>query len=178
MNQAAHDPYWSGIIKSMGLVLVGIYQPDLHPHNYPHPQQAIPTKQLRYHFVDRPDGVTPTFVLPASLQDLYTNHTYLNAKFTRNGIASIKWMQLVRTGTAILDAEAYAVRVYCYCPETGVYQGEDFLDECRLDSTEGVTRIAPPTYACGEVPVFDRSTQCWNLIKLPGKRLTATMDQS
>ena len=62
------------------------------------------------------------------------------------------------------------MRVYCYCPETGLYQAEDFLDEWRLDSTEGVTRIAPPIYVCGEVPVFDASTQSWNLIKLPGER--------
>jgi len=83
-----------------------------------------------------------------------------------------------RNGTAILDAETYAVRIYCYCPETGMYQGEDFVDECRLDITEGVTRIAPPIYVCGEVPVFDTSAQCWNIIKLPGKRLSPPMDHS
>lgn len=70
------------------------------------------------------------------------------------------------------------MKVYCYCPETGVYQGEDFLDEFLVDITEGVTRIAPPKYVCGEVPVFDTSTQCWNVIRLSGKRLPPPMDQS
>lgn len=70
------------------------------------------------------------------------------------------------------------MRVYCYCPETGVYQGEDFVDDCLLDVTEGVTRIAPPKYARGEAPVFDAATQCWNLIKISGKRLPPPMDRS
>jgi len=70
------------------------------------------------------------------------------------------------------------LRVYCYSPETGVYQGEDFLDEREVDSTEGVTPIAPPIYVHGEVPVFDPSTQSWNLIKLTGKRLPPPMNQS
>ncbi|MGB9079759.1 MAG: hypothetical protein WCD00_00575 [Desulfuromonadaceae bacterium] len=177
MKQHEAGSYWGGIIKATGLAFGNIYQPDFHVLRYRHPHQAIPGKNLRHHFPDRPDGVTPTLVQPASLQNLYINQTHLNAKFMRNRIALIKWVQSVRTGPAILDAEAYAVRVYCYCPETGVYQGEDFIDECRLDVTEGVTRIAPPIYVCGEVPFFDTSTQCWHLIKLSGKRLQS-MDQS
>lgn len=70
------------------------------------------------------------------------------------------------------------MRVYCYSLETGVYQGEDFLDERELASTEGVTPIAPPEYLRGEVPVFDPSTQSWNLVKLSGKRFPSPMDQS
>ena len=63
------------------------------------------------------------------------------------------------------------MRVYCYCPETGVYQGEDFMDECQLDYTEGVTKIAPPQYARGEVPIFDTLLQRWNVIKLAGIKI-------
>lgn len=148
-----------------------------HKAGFRHPHQATPRKNLRHHFPDRPDSVTPAFVQTVSLRNLYTNHTHLNAKFMRNRIVSIKWVQSVQSGLAILDAEAYAVRVYCYCPGTGVYQGEDFLDECRLDSTEGVTHIAPPIYVYGEVPVFDTATHCWSLIKLSGKRLPSPMDQ-
>lgn len=70
------------------------------------------------------------------------------------------------------------MRVYCYCPVTGLYQGEDFLDECQLDATEGVTCIAPPIHLRGEVPVFDRSRQCWELIKLSGKKMPPPGDQS
>jgi len=65
------------------------------------------------------------------------------------------------------------VRVYCYCPETGVYQGEDFLDECQLDIIEGVTRIAPPKYVSGEVPVFDTSTQSWKLTELSKRKVAS-----
>jgi hypothetical protein len=70
------------------------------------------------------------------------------------------------------------VKVYFYSTETGVYQGEDFLDERHLEVIEGVTRIVPPKYVCGEVPVFDTSRQCWNLIKVSGKKLPPPMDQS
>lgn len=70
------------------------------------------------------------------------------------------------------------MRVYCYLPETGVYQGEDFMDEGQLDVAEGVTPVAPPKYVCGQVPVFDRSRQCWKLIKLSGKAIPPSMDQS
>lgn len=128
-----------------------------HEAGFRHPHQAIPRE---------------------SLQNIYTNRPHLNAEFMRNRIASFKQAQSVRIGPAILDAEAYAVRVYCYCPETGVYQGEDFMDECRLDSIEGATRIAPPVHGHGEVPVFDTSAHCWNIIKLPKKRRSPPMDQS
>lgn len=73
---------------------------------------------------------------------------------------------------AIFDAEACAVRVYCFCPATGVYQGEDFLDECQLESTEGITSIAPPNYVRGEVPVFYSAAQRWEVMKLSGKGIS------
>lgn len=56
-----------------------------------------------------------------------------------------------------------AVKVYYYCPETGLYQGEGFLDKKDLDKVPGVTAVAPPPYAKPEVPVFDASSECWTL---------------
>ena len=70
------------------------------------------------------------------------------------------------------------MKVYFYSTETGVYQGETFLDDRHVEVIEGVTRIAPPIYLRGEVPVFDTSTQCWKLVKLSGKKLPPPMDQS
>ncbi len=57
-------------------------------------------------------------------------------------------------------------RVYYYSPETGVYQGEDFLDEREIDSTKGVTLLEPPLYGRGEVLIFDLISQCWNLVNI------------
>ena len=176
MEQHGEGPCRGGIIKAPGLALGNIDQPDLHRHRYPH--QAAPGKRLRHHFTDHLDGTTPTSVQPASLQNLYTNHPHLNANFIRNRIALIKLEQSVRTGPAIHDSEACTVRVFLYCPETGVYQGEDFVEECRFDRTEGATHIAPPICVYGEVPMFDTSTKCWRIIKLPKKRLSPPMDQS
>ena len=62
------------------------------------------------------------------------------------------------------------MKVYFYSLETGVYQGEDFLDERQLDFVEGVTRCAPPIYLRGEAPVFDAATECWKVLKFSGKR--------
>ena len=58
------------------------------------------------------------------------------------------------------------VRIYYFCSETGYYQGESFLSERDLEKVEGVTTVAPPHYAKGEVPIFDVSTQSWTLHKV------------
>jgi hypothetical protein len=63
------------------------------------------------------------------------------------------------------------VRVYYFCPENGIYQGEDFQDKDQLDTVNGVTAVPPPLYHHGEVPVFDAATQSWSIQKLVGKRL-------
>jgi two-component system, OmpR family, sensor histidine kinase KdpD len=72
----------------------------------------------------------------------------------------------VRLGTA-------AVRVYYFSPETGLYQGEAFLDQGDLGKLEGVTSIAPPSYGRGEVPLFDADTQIWKLRKLQQASVTS-----
>ncbi|MFZ2951345.1 MAG: hypothetical protein WA003_17860 [Desulfuromonadaceae bacterium] len=178
MKQHEAGSYWGGIIKVPGPAFGSIARPDLHALQHRYPHQTIPGRHLRHHFPGHLAGVTPTSAHLASLQNLYTNRPHLNAKFMLNHIELLTWVQSVRTDPAMLDAEAYAVRVYCYCPETGMYQGEDFAEECRLDSIEGVTCIAPPVHVYGEVPVFDITAHCWNIIKLPKKRRSSPMDQS
>ncbi|WP_083770215.1 hypothetical protein [Citrifermentans bemidjiense] len=61
------------------------------------------------------------------------------------------------------------MRVFYFSPESGVYQGEGFLDERDLERVEALTPIAPPRYAKGEVPVFNATTQSWMLLKVPQK---------
>lgn len=55
------------------------------------------------------------------------------------------------------------VRVYYFCQETGVYQGEGFEDEDNVGRLTGVTTIAPPSYGKGEAPFFDVSARRWTL---------------
>ena len=58
------------------------------------------------------------------------------------------------------------MRAYYFSPETGLYQGETFLDQGDLETLEGVTTVAPPVYGNGEVPLFDSHTQCWRVRKI------------
>ena len=57
------------------------------------------------------------------------------------------------------------VKIYYFCPETGVYQGEGFLDRKDLDKVQNITMIAPPPYHKNEVPVFAVSSQRWTVRK-------------
>lgn len=58
------------------------------------------------------------------------------------------------------------MKVYLYCIETGVYQGEDFADKgfLKMEQPElppGCTTIVPPAFAKGEVPVFEIDQHRW-----------------
>lgn len=61
------------------------------------------------------------------------------------------------------------MRVFYFSPESGFYQGEGFLDEQDLGRVDALTPIAPPSYAKGEVPVFNVTSQRWMLLKVPQK---------
>jgi hypothetical protein len=61
------------------------------------------------------------------------------------------------------------VKIYLYCPETGVYQGEDFADSGamkkeRQGGAAGFTTIAPPPFGSGEVPVFEVVQKRWKVV--------------
>jgi hypothetical protein len=72
-----------------------------------------------------------------------------------------------------------AMKIYFYCPETGVYQGEDFADATLVKRSppeipEGATTIAPPAYGKGEVPVFLAAEERWvlgHLVRLQDRHL-------
>ncbi|WP_198419768.1 hypothetical protein [Geomonas edaphica] len=63
------------------------------------------------------------------------------------------------------------MKIYFYSPETGVYQGEDFVDATLVMRSppqipEWATTIAPPAYSKGEVPVFLADEERWVLTHL------------
>lgn len=55
------------------------------------------------------------------------------------------------------------MKVYYYCAETGLYQGEGFLDQEDLERVSCVTTLAPPIYSMHQVPVFDVASLSWSL---------------
>jgi hypothetical protein len=53
---------------------------------------------------------------------------------------------------------------YLFNQESGVYAGETFDERSKINHEEGMTAIAPPDYAHGQVPVFDRQMNSWAVI--------------
>lgn len=58
------------------------------------------------------------------------------------------------------------MRIYYYCTETGIYQGEGFLEDKAPAAGAGITAIAPPPYGKGEFAVYDADAGCWTLLKI------------
>lgn len=60
------------------------------------------------------------------------------------------------------------MKIYLFDPETGVYLGEDFVDEALMKQAKyvippGATKIAPPEGGWGHILVFDIVAQCWEV---------------
>jgi hypothetical protein len=71
-----------------------------------------------------------------------------------------------------LKPGSIVVKIYLYCPETGIYQGEDFADNCSMKKARqglapGCTTIAPPPRGSGEVPLFEVVENRWKVIRVP-----------
>lgn len=67
------------------------------------------------------------------------------------------------------------MKIYLFCPETGLYQGEDFADDTSMKNEktalpDGATTIAPPAYRPGEVPVFQVVEKRWKIKTVVTKR--------
>ncbi len=56
------------------------------------------------------------------------------------------------------------MKVYLFNDENGLYQGETFIKDDKLQGEEGVTQIPPPVYESGQVPVFDHLKKEWVVI--------------
>jgi len=55
------------------------------------------------------------------------------------------------------------MKAYQFNEDTGLYEGEIFADSATLPYTGGVTTVAPPEYGTGQVPIFNITTQQWEL---------------
>ena len=62
------------------------------------------------------------------------------------------------------------MKIYLFNPENGIYLGEDFADEASLKRgtyiiPDDATVIQPPEVKPGEVPVFNRETEKWEVVR-------------
>lgn len=60
------------------------------------------------------------------------------------------------------------MKIYLFNPETGVYLGEDFIDEALIKQGRhlippGATTVAPPEGGRGHMLIFDVDAQCWEV---------------
>ena len=66
------------------------------------------------------------------------------------------------------------MKIYLFCQESGIYQGEDFADEpsmkhLRAALPPGATTIAPPPYGPAQTPIFLAAENRWEVRSLPLK---------
>lgn len=60
------------------------------------------------------------------------------------------------------------MKIYLFCPDTGLYQGEDFVDDGSMKKERqglpaGATMLAPPACPPGNVPVFLVADNRWDI---------------
>lgn len=58
------------------------------------------------------------------------------------------------------------MKIYLFNTENGLYTGETFEEADMLQYEEGITTVAPPDYAHGQVPVFDRRKNSWTVMPI------------
>jgi hypothetical protein len=56
------------------------------------------------------------------------------------------------------------MKAYLFNIETGLYEGETFVETGKLQCEDSITPIPPPEYGHGQVPVFDRREKTWAVI--------------
>ena len=56
------------------------------------------------------------------------------------------------------------MKAYLFNSATGLYAGEIFVEDDRLEEEDGITPLPPPAYESGQVPVFDRQKKEWTVI--------------
>ena len=57
-----------------------------------------------------------------------------------------------------------AMKAYLYNADTGLYEGETFEEPAMLVYENGITAVPPPDYENGQVPVFNRGRQVWEML--------------
>ena len=58
------------------------------------------------------------------------------------------------------------MKAYLFNTESGLYEGETFVEAGMLAYEDGITPISPPDYEHGQVPVFDRKKNEWAVIPI------------
>ena len=71
------------------------------------------------------------------------------------------------------------MKIYLFNPETGVYLGEDFADEDPMNQGGYVippdaTTIEPPAVERGQIPVFNRVEERWEVRPVGNMRSSIT----
>ena len=64
----------------------------------------------------------------------------------------------------ILKRGNTAMKAYMYNVENGLYAGETFEESAMLVYEDGITTVPPPDYENGQVPVFNRGRQAWEML--------------
>lgn len=57
-----------------------------------------------------------------------------------------------------------AMRVFLFNSESGIYQGEDYVESSDADECEGMTTLPPPEKEPGQIPVYDLAAGRWELV--------------
>ena len=58
------------------------------------------------------------------------------------------------------------MKAYLFNTESGLYEGETFVEAGMLAYEDCITPISPPDYEHGQVPVFDRKKNEWAIIPI------------
>lgn len=58
------------------------------------------------------------------------------------------------------------MKAYLFNTDNGLYEGEAFETADMLQHEEGITRVPPPDYDHGQVPVFDRQKNIWTVLPI------------
>jgi len=56
------------------------------------------------------------------------------------------------------------MKAYLFNAVNGLYQGETFEETAMLEYEDGITIVPPPDYSHGQVPIFDRGRQAWQVL--------------
>jgi hypothetical protein len=58
------------------------------------------------------------------------------------------------------------MKAYLFNVDNGLFEGEAFEDPEMLQYEEGITPVPPPEYEHGQVPVYDRLNNNWNVMPI------------
>lgn len=56
------------------------------------------------------------------------------------------------------------MKAYMFNAANGLYEGETFIEDDKLECMDGITTVVPPVHETGMVPVFKSGQQRWILM--------------